>query len=43
MLCRSLFVVLTVVGCLQAQALKRVATIDLPGPKGERFDYLDLL
>ena len=25
---------------LSAQSLKRVAAIDLPGPKGERFDYL---
>jgi len=23
-----------------AQSLKKVAAIDLPGPKGERFDYL---
>jgi DNA-binding beta-propeller fold protein YncE len=27
---------------LCAQALKKVATIDLPGPKGERFDYLTM-
>jgi DNA-binding beta-propeller fold protein YncE len=25
---------------LSAQTLKKVATIDLPGPKGQRFDYL---
>src|SRR4029077_4980291 len=37
---RNLFAVLTLIGCLQAQTLKRIATIDLPGPKGERFDYL---
>lgn len=27
---------------LSAQTLKKVATIDLPGPKGERFDYLTI-
>lgn len=27
---------------LSAQTLKKVATIDLPGPKGERFDYLTM-
>lgn len=27
-------------GCAQAQTLKQVATIDLPGPRGQRFDYL---
>jgi len=37
--CRSLFVILASAGCLEAQTLKQVATIDLPGPKGERFDY----
>jgi len=37
---RNLFTVLAFVGCLQAQTLKQIATIDLPGPKGERFDYL---
>lgn len=26
--------------CLWSQSLKKVATIDLPGPKGQRFDYL---
>src|SRR5215467_8737649 len=26
--------------CLQAQSLREVAAIDLPGPKGRRFDYL---
>src|SRR5207237_4170926 len=29
-------------GSLQAQTLKRIGTIDLPGPKGERFDYLTI-
>ena len=40
--CRSLFTVLAFVCCLQAQTLKRIATIDLPGPTGERFDYLTM-
>ncbi len=40
--CRSLFVAMAFVCCLQAQTLKRIATIDLPGPKGERFDYLTM-
>jgi hypothetical protein len=38
----ALVVVLTVASCLQAQTLKQIATIDLPGPKGERFDYLTM-
>lgn len=25
---------------LQAQTLRKVTTIELPGPKGQRFDYL---
>ena len=29
-------------GSLPAQTLKRVATIDLPGPPGKRFDYLTI-
>jgi DNA-binding beta-propeller fold protein YncE len=40
--CRSLFAVLVFTGCLRAQTLKQIATIDLPGPKGERFDYLTM-
>jgi len=39
---RGLFAVVASIGCLQAQTLRRVATIDLPGPKGERFDYLTM-
>src|SRR5258707_5439328 len=38
--CRSLITVLAFVCCLQAQTLKQIVTIDLPGPKGQRFDYL---
>jgi DNA-binding beta-propeller fold protein YncE len=39
---RSLFTVLVLAGCLQAQTLRQIATIDLPGPKGARFDYLTM-
>lgn len=41
-LSRSLFTVLAFVCCLQAQTLNQIATIDLPGPKRERFDPLTL-
>jgi hypothetical protein len=27
---------------LSGQTLKKVAAIDLPGPKGQRFDYLTM-
>jgi DNA-binding beta-propeller fold protein YncE len=40
--CRGLFGILMLVSCLQAQTLKQIATIDLPGSKGERFDYLTM-
>src|SRR5438270_7501476 len=37
---RSL-VTVVVLACLgQAQTLRKIASIDLPGPKGQRFDYL---
>src|SRR3954453_7568446 len=39
---RGLMATLTLMGSLQAQTLKQIATIDLPGPKGERFDYLTM-
>ncbi len=38
----GLIATLAVVGSLQAQTLKQIGTIDLPGPKGERFDYLTM-
>jgi DNA-binding beta-propeller fold protein YncE len=28
--------------CLSGQTLKKIAAIDLPGPKGQRFDYLTM-
>jgi len=40
MIWRALAMVAMLVCSMQAQTLKKVATIDLPGPKGERFDYL---
>src|SRR6266566_3811239 len=39
---RALFAALVFVGCVQAQTLKKVASIDLSGPKGQRFDYLTM-
>src|SRR6266481_6910938 len=42
LLYRNLFAVLVFAGCLQAQTLKQIASIDLPGPKGQRFDYLTM-
>jgi len=39
---RGLIATLAFVACLQAQTLKRIGTIDLPGPQGERFDYLTM-
>ena len=37
--CFGLFIALVVA---QGQALRKVGAIDLPGPKGERFDYLTM-
>jgi len=37
---RSLIAVLVLASSLHGQTLKQIATIDLPGPKGQRFDYL---
>src|SRR5262249_19311452 len=40
-----IFIILTLFVCsisTQAQTLKKVASIDLPGPKGQRFDYLTM-
>src|SRR5215471_19420446 len=39
---RSLTSILMFVCSLEAQTLRKVATIELPGPKGERFDYLTM-
>jgi len=39
---RSLFLVFGIALCLSGQTLKRITAIDLPGPKGQRFDYLTM-
>jgi DNA-binding beta-propeller fold protein YncE len=39
---RILPVLLSLSACLSGQALKKVGVIDLPGPKGQRFDYLTM-
>ena len=39
---RSLVTVIVLACGLQAQMLKKIARIDLPGPKGQRFDYLTM-
>src|SRR5437763_15641855 len=39
---RCLVTVIVLACCVQAQTLKKVASIDLPGPKGQRFDYLTM-
>src|SRR5690348_5595894 len=38
----SIGIVLVFVCSNTAQTLKKIATIDLPGPKGQRFDYLTM-
>src|SRR5215469_2071454 len=40
--CRILASVLLLMCSTEAQTLKKVASIDLPGPKGQRFDYLTM-
>ena len=37
-----IILVLSLGACLSAQTLKKVGVIDLPGPKGQRFDYLTM-
>jgi DNA-binding beta-propeller fold protein YncE len=39
---RCLLTAVALVTCVAAQTLKQVATIDLPGPPGQRFDYLTI-
>src|SRR5215469_18436915 len=39
---RSLVTVIVLACCVQGQTLKKIAIIDLPGPKGQRFDYLTM-
>jgi hypothetical protein len=40
MLHRFSLAIVLLAGDASAQVLKQVATIDLPGPAGQRFDYL---
>lgn len=42
MLPRHFIVLLVCTASLWGQTLKRITTIDLPGPKGQRFDYLTM-
>ena len=42
MFCRTLIVVLLFVCFTEAQTLRKVDSFDLPGPKGQRFDYLTM-
>lgn len=42
MLFRCIAVVLIILVCVSAQTLKQVTSIDLPGPAGQRFDYLTM-
>jgi DNA-binding beta-propeller fold protein YncE len=42
MLYRCCIALLGMAICLSGQSLKRIAFIDLTGPKGERFDYLTM-
>src|SRR5207245_3007513 len=40
--CRALLGVLIFVCGTEAQTLRKIDSLDLPGPKGERFDYLTM-
>lgn len=42
MLYRCILALLILAGCASSQTLKQIATIDLPGPAGQRFDYLTM-
>ena len=42
MLYRYIIAVLAIVGSASTQTLKQIAKIDLPGPPGQRFDYLTM-
>ena len=42
MIWRTVGMILAFVCSMTAQTLRTIATIDLPGPKGERFDYLTM-
>src|SRR6266550_4645219 len=40
--CCTVFAFFGLAACLPGQALRKVGVIDLPGPKGQRFDYLTM-
>jgi hypothetical protein len=42
MFCRYLTAILMLTVGLSAQTLRQIASINLPGPKGQRFDYLTM-
>ncbi len=42
LLCGCLVAFSAIISSLSAQTLKKVGVIDLPGPKGQRFDYLTM-
>src|SRR5215469_9221919 len=42
MIWRALAIVLVFVVPIEAQTLNKIATVELPGPKGQRFDYLTM-
>ena len=42
MIGRALAMVLVFVVPIEAQTLNKIATVELPGPKGQRFDYLTM-
>src|SRR5882724_7058259 len=42
MMFRSAIAVLGMAVCIPGQSLKKIGVIDLPGPKGQRFDYLTM-
>lgn len=42
MIWRAIAMVLVCVCSIESQTLKKIATIELPGSKGERFDYLTM-
>ena len=42
MIRRGSLLLLGFVACSSAQTLRKIDAIDLPGPKGQRFDYLTM-
>ncbi len=42
MMHRFVVAIFGLVVCASGQSLRKIAVIDLPGPKGQRFDYLTI-